>query len=341
VDADGKSYTKTLKFEGSQGSVVIPISSQPVQIWVDPENKVLFSLDLNPGQDILERVLTDAPNIFHRIWAAKELAEISSIRILENSLKNEKFYGVRLSIVEFIGRLKSKQSIRILLDVLARDQHAHVIAKAAEILSSYEFCDPEIESGILESLKRKDLPYRAEGWALQTLGRYGSKHFELLKNKADDGGYLGFVCSGALRGIGNLRSQEAYDFLKKKVQYGEREESRPNAIQAFAETAYWLDGRYKKEATEILVGIMLRDPEYGVPRNLFAAVKGLKKIGTESVIGSIESAKHRVAVQDHKKLNNAIKHIKKGSHNDLIKLKKELEYLVFKVNFLEEKVSQK
>lgn len=74
------------------------------------------------------------------------------------------------------------------------------------------------------------------------------EHFKLLQAAADDPGYLGLVRSGvycvtcywiitgALRGIGNLRSTEAFQFLKGRVHYGqEREEARPSAIEAFAE----------------------------------------------------------------------------------------------------------
>ncbi len=100
---------------------------------------------------------------------------------------------------------------------------------------------------------------------------------------------------------------EAYQFLKEKVKYGEREESRPYAIAAFASTvimsnfsvtifkAFRLDSIYKKEATDILISILLRDHDYGVPRNIFSSVHGLRKL--KSGFSAIEAAKSRVAPQ--------------------------------------------
>lgn len=67
-------------------------------------------------------------------------------------------------------------------------------------------------------------------------------------NYADDMGYQGIVrsgmkvtlmlydVSGALLAIGKFRTQDAYDFLKARVPYGEEIEfARPAAVKAFAE----------------------------------------------------------------------------------------------------------
>jgi len=83
---------------------------------------------------------------------------------------------------------------------------------------------------------------------------------------------------------------------------------------------------------------MLRDPEYGVQRGVFASARALVKLEAISAVSDIEAAKNRIPFQDHSLLESAIKKIKKNSKES--PLKKEVEDLVKKVKELEDKVLQ-
>jgi len=343
IDENGKSYNKVLRFEGTRGSLVFVVDAKVSQVLIDPENKVLFSIDFNPGQDILENVLTHGQNIFSRIWAAKELIKmgnLSNFNFVEKAMSTEKFYGVKIAVSEALASAKSTNAVQVLIHMLSPKEHANVQAKIALLLKGFR--SGSVEKALVEYLKGKDLPYRGEGWALEALGTFGMQHFEFLKSKADDNGFLGHVRGGALRGIGNLKSREAYLFLKERVKYGEKEESRPSAIQAFAEVANWVGENERKEAEQIIIEIMLRDPEYGIQRNIFASARALAKLHFSSSIGALEAAKQRISHQEYKTIDNAINDIKNANKKDAKNpLQKDVEQLQKKVQELEEKLSQK
>jgi hypothetical protein len=51
------------------------MDTKPFEILVDPHNKVLFSLDFNPGEDLLVNSLSNS-SVIQRIRAAKELIKV-------------------------------------------------------------------------------------------------------------------------------------------------------------------------------------------------------------------------------------------------------------------------
>jgi len=161
--------------------------------------------------------------------------------------------------------------------------------------------------------------------------------FELLKNFANDDGYLGIVRSGALRGIGNFRNQQAFDFLKSRLEYGnDTRESRPVALAAFAEASSWLPEIQRKEATEILCKL-LRDPEEKVFK---AAVSGLVNLKASSASESLESLRKGTYPALQVWIERQIRKLKQTSEEGAKDLKKEVEDLHKKIRKLEEEVSE-
>lgn len=68
----------TYRFPAS--SVTIPSETAPALLHIDPQVKVLFTIeDLNPGEDILRNLIVRGPNIFHKVWATKELLKVRTI----------------------------------------------------------------------------------------------------------------------------------------------------------------------------------------------------------------------------------------------------------------------
>ena len=99
VDTNNKVYTTTVTFENSKAFAVIPIGSSKIKtIRIDPDGKVLFSLDLNPGDEILSATAKEGGDICSRVWAYKELIKTGTFSALEKvraSIFEEPFYGVR------------------------------------------------------------------------------------------------------------------------------------------------------------------------------------------------------------------------------------------------------
>ena len=86
MDVENKKYTGSATFTTSPRVVVIiPIgSSKPAIIRVDPEVKVLFSLELgSAGEEILGNTAAKAGDVFNRVWAYRELCKMGSYTALK------------------------------------------------------------------------------------------------------------------------------------------------------------------------------------------------------------------------------------------------------------------
>ena len=71
---------------------------KPKYVRIDPFGKVLFSLDMNPGEDVLEQTALHAGDIVNRVWALEELVKIGGVSAsqrIKNAYDKESFYGVR------------------------------------------------------------------------------------------------------------------------------------------------------------------------------------------------------------------------------------------------------
>jgi len=133
-----------------------------------------------------------------------------------------------------------------------------------------------------------------------------------------------------------MKTLESFLFLKERVNYGEKEESRPEAITAFANSAFWMNEKEQKEAIRILCGI-LQDPDYGIHRNIFRAVKGLEKLNAISSIREMEIAMRRIPPEDQNLITQSIERMKKGKK---VENGKEMEDLKKRIVSLEEKIEQ-
>ena len=91
------------------------MDSKPFEVRIDPNNKVLFSLEFNPGEDLLINSLQNSPNIVHRIRAAKELIKNgsnSALKRLDESLQKEEFYAVKYESCSALSGLRSPLAIQ-------------------------------------------------------------------------------------------------------------------------------------------------------------------------------------------------------------------------------------
>jgi hypothetical protein len=78
----------------------------PEQVRFDPRCEVLHKLDFNPGDDLLRRQVTDAPDILGRIHAASELVKsgrYTNIEAIVAAYRQETFWGVRCEMARVLG----------------------------------------------------------------------------------------------------------------------------------------------------------------------------------------------------------------------------------------------
>lgn len=81
-------------------SIQIPEGEKPTQLRIDPEYKVLFSLEIpSVDRDILIETAKSAKDVVNRIWAYSELIKNGSrpsLKAVREAILQERYYGVRI-----------------------------------------------------------------------------------------------------------------------------------------------------------------------------------------------------------------------------------------------------
>ena len=121
--------TSKVIFDGqTRASATLQLDSsckKPTMIRIDPHNRYLFTLEMNPGEDILAETVIRAKDINNRIWAGNELMRIgtySSYLKLEEAVLHEPFFGVRVKIAEKLGDTNTMLATRLLARVALREK---------------------------------------------------------------------------------------------------------------------------------------------------------------------------------------------------------------------------
>lgn len=101
VDEQGKKFTTTAEFDRESkitAFIPLPSDSTPHVLRIDPDGKVLFSLELSADDEILENTAKSAKDIANRIHAYYELVKSgsrASLKAVQRLVKGEPFHSVR------------------------------------------------------------------------------------------------------------------------------------------------------------------------------------------------------------------------------------------------------
>ncbi|KAI8915223.1 hypothetical protein DFJ77DRAFT_461715 [Powellomyces hirtus] len=264
TDADHKTYTGHVVFqsdnESSKSTLILPIGkAKPAMVRVDPGNKLLFSLEMSTGEDVLVNTAKGADDVPNRVWAYKELITRNGTYPALNKVKEavlaEKFYGVRIKVANALGKSKTKGAIKVLLAMLKADTDPRV---TSFIINALHVRDEDVRDALIEYIKRKNLSYRTHASALEGLGlQRHPDDVKLLLSIAQDDSQIGqhaWVRSAALRALGKTRDSAAFEYLLTRLAPGkEPEDARPAVIAAIATAAQWQQPTGVRTAIELLV----------------------------------------------------------------------------------------
>ena len=341
VDTLGVLHTDILHLEEKRGVIIMNLTnSKPKSLLIDPNQKLLFPIDMNPGEDLLiDMAASTSADVINRIWAYRQLIKIGSSQVLSkirDFIVKEPFYGVRIKVAEALAKFRSREAVRLLSEMLLSEQEPRALTAIASFV---DFADPDLRENLLKKLHdERKFSYRTLGRLLEALGHQNQiEDLTYLMRFASDinlAGYHGLTRAGALKGIAEIRNIEAYEFLIHRLDYGqEMEPVRPSAVIAFARSAHYQEKLLRRKAIEKLVEL-LRDRDIQVIR---ATIEGLVLLEATDSVERMDRVRIMFSEQDHAWLDKQLQKLKSVEESSIIhQLTKRIEDLETKQRRLEE-----
>ncbi len=308
--ADGEPHRVVVAIDGEQKqSFVVPMSSKPRQVRIDPEGKLLRKISFNPGEGMLRRQLVEAEDIEGRILAARELIESGGRRNFDavgEVYGAEPFWGVRIEMARALARSNNELAIAILVRCLESEAHPRVMAVIAAACGRYR--DRRVAEALRRYLERDDLGYRARGTALAALAaQFDGDDLERLITALDTEGWNGELRRAALLALGRSRSPRAVEVLGGRIGYGaETDLCRPAAVRALAAALSWR-APHERRPHEARLLDLTRDPQELIR---WTVAHALAPLETPGAAAAIETMKATFAAQDHPDLDRLIRRLR-------------------------------
>ncbi|QEE14254.2 M1 family aminopeptidase [Promethearchaeum syntrophicum] len=344
-EIDGRIITQTFQINEKEQTLFIRCDKKPKQIVLDPNFITLFSLEFNPGSDMLiHQLRSDANNIIDRIRAAGELAKegkMSNLKAIEEAYNKTDFWGIKNQYAKILAKSPNFEGIKIIIRILETETDPMVLKELIGSLmnSRYEI----VFEAMKKYLQREDKLYWATYRALLVMGsQRNEKAFEFLNSYQIDEDFKFIIQKGLNTAIGKTRSEKAIDYLLERLPYGkEPEYVRTSTISALGEVTQWSEKYIKEKVMNQLTDLLKTEKNENVIQTISRTLSGFKDA---QVISSIENAKFKMATQDHPSVDRRIKSITKGKtaekekaqlQTDLDEIKKKMKKLFAKVEVLE------
>jgi len=323
---DAGVHLRTLHLEEARHAALLKVAGKVKTVRLDPDAKVLFALEFNPGDDLLRRSLREDAMIGGRIWAAEELIRTgtrANLAAVGEAMRAEPFWGVRGAVAEALLESRSAEAVEPIVSMLDGERDPRAKRLVAKACGGWR--DPRLRDALLRFLERPQPPL-ASAAALAALGMQREEaDFDLLAAASVQPGFQRLAASGALRGLGALRTERALALLKERLPYGrEPAESRPVAVEAYASGASRSDRDARQAARELLADLT-RDP---CDRTRLRAAAGLAELGDAASIPALESMKPLHAAQDRPRIDRLVARLQKGAAGEEVqKLREQVEKL--------------
>jgi aminopeptidase N len=335
---DGDTHIHPLRIDQARQVCAVPMAKMPEQVRFDPRCEVLHKLDFNPGDDLLRRQMTDAPDALGRIHAAGELAKTgryANIEAITAAYRQESFWGVRCEMARVLGEANTEAGLAGIVALLATEQDPMVLPDLLAAAGQYR--DERVREAVRARLDSA-LGYIAAETAYVTLGAQREQApLDMLLSAARQPSFNGIVQGGALRGLAASRRPEAVDMLLQSVRFGATSiYVRPSAVAALAEIGKGLELRERERVVDTLVDL-LRDPHY---RIALAAVRGLGVMGTPEAIPALEAFARSRATQEAAVAERVIASLRSQDKVDGSALQKQLDTLSDRLRKIEDQVQR-
>ncbi|MFN0058750.1 MAG: M1 family aminopeptidase [Planctomycetota bacterium] len=338
VDAAGARRVR-VEVDAGRHQRVEPITGKLEHVSIDPDSRVLFALDFNPGDDLLRRTLVDSQRLRERIWAARELIKTGkrgNLAAVRAAMLKEPHWGVREMVARALGAAQHGEAVEPLAAMLAAETDARALAPMSRAAGALR--DPRLRAALRALLERVPY-YHARAAAFEALGKQRvNEDLELLRAGTREASPHDIIASGALRGLGESLSNDAHGTLAGSLAYGALPEyARPAAVDAFARSASVKEVAARQLAVDQLIDLT-RDAR---PRVRLRAAAGLAALNDARATNAIEALKRRHAAQEAPALERMIRSLRRGiAGEEVTALRGRAEKLEERCRKLEEKVEE-
>lgn len=284
-----------LAIKERQQSFYFPLANKPDFVSFDVGNNFLKTVTLEYPLRELKAQLQFDPDPISRIYAAIALGKkggLEVLKALENALKNDQFWGVRVEVAKQLGQLKLKQAMTALIEGLETEE-PRVRRAVIEALSNYKQVDSY--AAIKKVAQQGDASYYVEASALRCLGAMirgnlkekESEVLELLEQVLQErSGWNEVVRCAAIGGLSQMKTvATAVDMIALYTKLGVPQPLRLAAIRALGAVSTGQTPAKVEEILEILAAIS--------GESLFltqtAVVGGLKQMETAKAISILNA----------------------------------------------------
>ncbi len=347
--AGGQFEQRVFEIKEKEQTLYFKVDEKPLQILLDPECKTLFSLEFNPGDDLLIHQL-DHKSVILRILATRELlkkGKKKNIEAVMTAYRKETFWGVRIEMAKELAKCPNFAAIKGLLVLFETEADPMVLQHLISNFNGMQY--PMVFEAMKKFLQRPEKLYWATGKALEVIGSQRTKEaFDFLINYEIEDEFKALIETSLYLGIGKTRTPEALEYLLAKIPYGAVPERARKAIFAsIADCLVWQEKSVRQRTIEtILSHVKLEQNE----NLIYAMVQDLSRLNEMSTLGTITAAKSKMATQEHPAIDRFVKKVKdnqaperieKKFTKDMDDLKSQVKKLLARVEELEAKTTLK
>ncbi|MHA1610798.1 MAG: M1 family metallopeptidase [Promethearchaeota archaeon] len=325
---EGKMNRQTYQLTEKEHTFYFQCKKKPLQIRIDPGFQTLFSLEFNPGEDLLKRQLQKSDTI-GKIFAAVELGKTGSSKNLDaisTQYIAETFWGLKVEFLKALLSSNNYHGMELVTDLIKDEKDSKVLMHIIPKLKGKR--QPIVVEMLKEFIQRPDYYYHSTGAALKALGSQRTEEmFTYLTSTSFPADYRGIIEGSLYEAIGQLRTPSAIEYLQEKIPYGNVSEPAKNQlIMSFGEVLQWADKNVRASVLERLFSEMQKEhEELHLMRYIFA----LRQLNIPEVIPLISAVKLRTSSQFYPRMKKMIKALgkEKTSEESVKKFEKKVEKL--------------
>ena len=260
-----------------------PSDSAPLMVLFDKGGHILKSTEFHKEKKEWLYQLKNAAEFADRADAAVALEKIKNdeevVTALGAALHGDKFWGLRATAADALGRIGGAAASKQLLDALNSANEPWVRYRIVAALGNFK--DDKIIVAKLDAIAKSDGSYRARSAALQALARLKSSGTLATLEAAVSGDSPdGYLRNAALRALGPLGDDKAVPLLEQWSAPGKPIDSRTAAIRSLASLE-----KSNQDITKQIAGY-LSEPHFPVR---MAAIFSLGGRGDAAAVPALEA----------------------------------------------------